>query len=420
MMETIDFIKLVIARKMAKGFDEQTALLGTKASAGGIHLPRSAEGDALNAYWLWTHLPYHTRMIILDDPQQRVMEEAAANAGRIYRPERLPAPSSPNDLLAGEEEIILTLGGDAVLGTREAWQSKPEALPAMLENQGLSYPFSGLQALFAADDMTFINLECVLKDTREGEDKGKLYRFRGLPAYTEVLKLGSIEQVNIANNHYIDYGEVGKDATREALTAAGVPFSGHGYTWVWEINGHRIGFAGCRETTYRHDRNVIDRDIAALQEQMCDVIIYSCHWGKEYSAGHNDLQETMAKTAAAAGADVVVGTHPHVVQGIDTVDDTLVLYSLGNLMFGGTHDMTTFDATLARLRLRFGPEGYQGCALELIPILTSGSAPVNDFRPVVAEDGDRQRILTKIQVDSGVLLQDVMWFPAKEDIIRWE
>lgn len=394
-------------------FSDQTPQLGQKASHGCIRLPSQVNGDGVNAYWLYTHLPYHTRLIILDDPEQRMTEAALANAGLKEQKSGLPVPEAMPDLGTDETEIVITLGGDAVLGTRESWWSLEESLPSYLEREGLAYPFSALQEIFANDDMTLINLECVLKDDASGEDKSKQWRFRGLSSYAEALTLGSVEQVNIANNHYIDYGEKGKEATRAALAAEGVAFSGHGYTYVWDHNGHRIGFGGCRETTYKSDKGVIARDIAALKSVGCEVILYSCHWGKEYSATHNDLQETMARAAIEAGANVVIGTHPHVVQGVDTMDGAVVLYSLGNLMFGGTHDMTTFDATLAQLRLRFDENGYQGCGVELIPILTSGEPVANDFRPVVAEGVDRQRILTKIQADSGVELTDMMWFPAK-------
>ena len=147
------------------------------------------------------------------------------------------------------------------------------------------------------------------------------------------------------------------------------------------------------------------------------MIIYSCHWGKEYSATHNDLQEEMALSAMKAGADVVVGGHPHVVQGVDTAGHTLVLWSLGNLMFGGTHgnEMKTYDAVLAQLRLRFDAQGYMGCVLELIPILTSSSGQegVNDFCPQVAQGEDRKRILEKIQFDTEFTLMERMFFPAK-------
>lgn len=400
-------------RSGRKDFSEQTPQLGTKASHGCIRLPNQVNEEGINAYWLWTHLPYHTRLIILDDPEQRKIDQIMAESGVNPMKKDRPTTEKTPLLAEGETEIVITLGGDAVVGTRETWWKKEEALPAFLTTHGMAYPFSGLYDIFSADDMTFVNLECVLKDNSAGEDKDKQWRFRGLTAYTDVLKLGSIEQVNIANNHYIDYGPAGKSATRAALEDAGMPYSGYGYTYVWECKGHRIGFAGCRETIYKKDTSIIQRDISALKQAGCEVIIYTCHWGKEYSGAHNELQETMAQAAVAAGAHVVVGGHPHVVQGIDTMDNALVLYSLGNLMFGGTIDMTTFDATLAQVRLRFDENGYQGCGLELIPILTSGSASANDYRPVVAEGGDKERILSKIQADSGITLQEQMWFPAK-------
>lgn len=398
-----------------KDFSAQVEQLGSKASHGCVRLPSAVDDQGVNAYWLWTHLPYHTRVVILDDPEQRVMQRAVAEAGGEVRTETRRETVVLPDLAEGETELLLTLGGDAVLGTRESWQRRGDALPAVLEAQGMAYPFEKLQEWFATDDMTLINLECVLKENKTGEKKDKIYRFRGLPAYAAALTEGSVEQVNIANNHYIDYGTAGRDATREALDAAGVAYSGFGYTYVWECKGQKIGFAGCRETTYKQDGQVIARDIAALKEAGCGVIIYSCHWGEEYSPSHNELQETMAREAAANGANLVVGTHPHVVQGIDTVEGAVVLYSLGNLMFGGTIDMTTFDAMLARVGLRFGSDGeYLGCWVQPVPILTSGSAPANDYRPVTAQGEDKDRIWIKLQADSGVQLAEVMWFPAEK------
>ena len=267
------------SRSGRRDFSVQTAQLGQKASHGCIRLPAAVDECGVNAYWLWTHLPYHTRVVILDDPQERAMQQAVAEAGGEVRAAKAREVAAPPALLEGETELLLTLGGDAVLGTRESWQKKEEALPAFLEREGMGYPFAGLQEWFASDDMTFINLECVLKADRRGESTDKLYRFRGLPEYAAALVEGSVEQVNIANNHYIDYGQAGREATREALDAAGVPYSGFGYTYVWECQGHRIGFGGCRETVFKQDRGIIARDIAALKAAGCEVIVYSCHWG---------------------------------------------------------------------------------------------------------------------------------------------
>ncbi len=392
-------------------FSDQEPQLGTKASHGCIRLPQQVY-DGLNAYWIWTNIPYHTKVLILDDPQQREWE-AQLVTGNFQDVQ----PIAPPALQEGETELVLTLGGDVVLGTREAWWDREESLPSYISRYGFAYPFSGLWDIFAADDMTLVNLECVLKADSAGEDRSKQWRFRGLPEYARILALSSIEQVNIANNHHIDYGEEGKTATLQALHEAGVAYSGFSQIHIWEQAGFKIGFCGCRETTYKSDKEIIRRDITQLQQAGCDVIIYSCHWGKEYSAAHNSLQEEMALAAMAAGADIVVGTHPHVVQGVDTVGDTLVLWSLGNLMFGGTHgnEMKTYDATLAQLRLRFDEGGYKGCTLELIPILTSSSADqeINDFCPMIAQGEDKARILEKIQKDSGFTLTEKMYFLAQ-------
>ena len=388
-------------------YSDQAGLLGMKASHGCVRMPAAPE-SGVNAYWLWTHLPAGTRLLILDDEAQRTWE-ARVVAGKVddVRPEAPPA------LEEGETELLITLGGDAVLGTREKWWKDGSAFPAYLEQNGLGYPFEGLQSIFSADDLTFINLECVLKADSAGEVKDKEYRFRGLPEYAQVLNEGSVELVNIANNHYIDYGTKGRDATRQALEAAGVSYSGYGYVYVWEKDGHKIGFAGCRETTYKSDRDVIRRDVAALRRAGCEVVIYSCHWGKEYSASHNDMQEEMAREAMLAGVDILVGAHPHVVQGVASAGGTVVLWSLGNLMFGGTHDMSTFDATLGFLRLRFREGEYVGCTVSCIPILTSSSAPANDFHPIIASGQDRERILQKIQADTPFELMEEMYFPAR-------
>lgn len=396
-----------------KDLSRHQAQLGTKASQGCIRVSNQpGEGD-INAYWLYTHLPYGTRVIILDDPQHRSLQRFAANG------EEKPAgivPEAPPPLREGEEEVLITVGGDVVMGTRESWWSREDAFPAYLAAHGTGYPFQHLAPLFGSDDMTFLNLECVLKKDGEGEDREKLYRFRGLPEWTACLTGASVEQVSIANNHHIDYGSKGREATCAALEAAGIGYSGFERFHILEKNGWRIGFAACRETVYQRDRNVVYRDIHALRKAGCHVVVYTCHWGKEYAPEHNLLQEQIAAAAAAAGADVVIGGHPHVVQGVAAVGSVPVLYSLGNLMFGGTIELSTFDGMLAQLRLRFDAEGYRGCTVRLLPVLTSGRAAegINDYCPVPAQGEDARRILDKVQADTVFPLLEEMYFPRKD------
>ena len=414
-----------------RNFTAELAELGTKASHGCVRTPAFNDEDGITAWWLYTHLSWHTRVIILDDADNRQVQAAlvgsyvrdmtytgsGTNASDTEAVTAAPVDvsSEPEEtvLPAATTELVLTLGGDAVLGTREKWQDNERALPAYLAKYGFSWPFSGLADYFSTDDMTFINLECVLKDTATGENKTKLYRFRGLPSYTGILTEGSVEQVNIANNHYIDYDTAGRDATRLALEEASIPYSGYTYSYIWEKDGYRIGFAGCRETVYKKDHGIIAREITALREAGCDVVIYSCHWGTEYQAQHNDTQLAMAQAAVDAGADLVVGNHPHVVQGLANLDGIPVIWSLGNLMFGGTLELTTYDAALARVTLRFDDDGYTGCLLSYIPIQTSSQASsgINDYHPVPAEGKDAARIMALIQADTDFTLTDTMYFP---------
>ena len=263
------------------------------------------------------------------------------------------------------------------------------------------------------DDITLINLEGVLQESNEGHRANKQYTFRGDPSYAVLLKQASVEQVNIANNHYIDYGRPGKENTRAALTEAGVCFSGYTYRSIVEVYGYKIGFAGCRETVFLENRDPVYRDLQYLKKQGCDVIIYSCHWGKEYSPRHNSSQTRMADYALKYGADIVVGTHPHCVQGIEYRRGGVVLYSLGNLVFGGTHDMTTYDAVVMQANLRFEEGKYKGVTLKTIPILTSSSIPENNFQPVIATGKDYRRIMQLIQNDSEMEIKKEMWFPAE-------
>lgn len=393
-------------------FSDHAPLLGAKASHGCIRVSNTpSEGAGINAYWLYTHLPYHTRVIILDDPETRLLQKAAAG---VDVGDLTVAPIVPPALAEGETELIVTVGGDAVIGTRERWWSREDAFPAYIEQYGLGYPFKNLLPIFEADDMTFVNLEGVLKADKKGEVTTKEFRFRGLPEWTEILTLASIEQVSIANNHYIDYGTAGRDATRAALTEGGIAFSGFEYIHVWEQDGFKIGFGGCRETVYKQNPSIVYQDVNAMKQAGCDVIIYTCHWGTEYAAKHNDLQEQIAAAATAAGADIVIGGHPHVVQGVDSVGTTPVIYSLGNLMFGGTINMQGYDGMLAQLRLRFRDGEYIGVTVELIPVLTSGSAAenVNDYCPIIAEGEDKARILEKVQADTPFTLMEKMYFPA--------
>lgn len=312
-----------------------------------------------------------------------------------------------------QDEIVLTLGGDCVLGTREEWKQRGDTFDTLIAEKGMDWCFEAIADPFRNDDISLINLEGVLQDNRTGHQRGKQFTFRGEPSYIGILQSAGIEQVNLANNHYIDFGSSGRESTRRALEAGGIGYSGYTYRSICEISGYKIGFAGCRETVYSERKTPMYNDLKALKKAGCDVIIYSCHWGREYSPTHNQKQRRMADYALQNGADIVVGTHPHCVQGIEARKGGVILWSLGNLVFGGTHDMTTFDGLVVQARLQFENGRYTGVALTLLPVLTSGDRPRNNFRPEWAEGEDAARILQLVQNDSSMPISREMWFPAK-------
>lgn len=381
--------------------------LGTKASHACIRIQEKPSDTGLNAYWFWTHLPYHTRVIVLDDPEERRNLERIVTGNTPALEDGLASSWTVDDQEdTNHQTIVITFGGDAVLGGRENYYGNPAGMPAFLEKEGTGWPFEKIKDIFAEDDLTVVNLECVLKKDGEGEDITKQWRFRGLPEYVQILVNGRIELVNLANNHTIDYGETGYSETQESLEGL-ISWCGNGQNTVIEIRGYKFGFAGCRETNYIQFPGIIEHDIRELKEKGAEYIIYQCHWGTEYEGNHNTLQEAMARACQRAGADLVIGHHPHVVQGVDWIEQMPVVYSLGNLVFGGTINLTTYDAMLCQAV--FYPERAENKAeLKLIPLLTSGGAAqkINNYQPVVAEKEDALRILKKVQQDTGWLLTE--------------
>ena len=384
-----------------KDFTAGRSMLGAKGSHACIRIQAEPEAESgINAYWIWTHIPYHTRILILDDAEERRNEKnrLTGNVPTLWTDENETESAEAEP--PAETDIVMTFLGDCVIGGRESYYNRTDSMIAYLNEKGMGYPFSGLLSLTEKDDLTSANLECVLKETRAGEDTKKEWRFRGLPAYTEILKKGSVELVNLANNHTIDYGEEGYQSTVAAVEKDFL-WCGKNHVCQTEIKGHKIGFGGLRETEYLQDPDRIGKDIQELKEAGCEYIIYQCHWGEEYSPLHSGLQEAIARACQRAGADLVIGHHPHVVQGIGMIDGMPVIYSLGNLVFGGTIDLRTYDAMAAQVIIH--PERETDpIEIRLIPILTSSSAgqKINDYRPSPAEGEDRKRILNAVQADT--------------------
>ncbi len=337
--------------------------------------------------------------------------DQAAPAKPSPTPVHSPAPTA---IPPERASIRLSFMGDCIIGSEDKDRDKDNSFDSLIAREGLAWPFAGVQHLLKDDDLSIINFEGVLKDDAKNRQQ-RLHNFRGPLAFAGILPAGSIEVAGLANNHFDDYGRPGRLSTQQALDEAGVMSFGYGKLLTWDHEGIRLGFGGIRETTYKQGRAALAKEIQQLKAMGAHYIIYTCHFGNEYEATHNALQTQMAYAAIDAGADLVIGAHSHVVQGVERYKDGLILYSLGNFVFGGNLELTEFGGLLAQLQLDFRHQRLQSAQLDLIPVLTTGTRPANNFQPIPATGEDKARIMDLIQADSGELAIKERMIFTRED-----
>lgn len=298
----------------------------------------------------------------------------------------------------GETDVILTFGGDCTLGGETGGGAR--RFETILSEQGFAYPFRKLLPLLADDDLTLMNLEGVLSDQKLEKVK-KQYNFKGKAEYADILTHGSVEAVTLANNHALDYGDEGKADTIAALDSVGIGYCDADTVMVLEKNGVRIGITA---SVMGLDRTLFLKQEEALENLGCAAIVHVMHMGEEYADTLTPAQVSTAHFLAENGVALVVGHHPHVVQGIAVVEKTTIAYSLGNCVFGGNTDPKDYDAALLRATLRFEDGALTGTQATLWPIRVSGIKNRNDYQPVLLSGGAAQRVINKMQATSAFAL----------------
>lgn len=309
----------------------------------------------------------------------------------------------------GETQVVLTFLGDCTLGGEERLLHKYYAFAAAMEEEGYGYYFKNVRDLLLEDDLTVANLECVLRNETTGGVKDKTYVFRGFAEYTEILKLGGVEAVSLENNHTLDYGKAGLKDTKQALRDAGIAYHDQEDTYFFEKDGVRIAFLslnGVVWATYKENAPAFVEKIKRLDEDdTVDAIVVSLHFGVEYSAFHSDGQTNMARRMIDAGADLIIGTHPHVIQGMEVYKERLILYSLGNFVFGGNSNVRSLQTIVPRVTFAFSADGnLTGTKLRVYPAHISSAVPGtdndNNYQPVLVEGRQAQIVYAMVDKDS--------------------
>lgn len=318
------------------------------------------------------------------------------------------AQDAPVALYEAPQQVTLTFTGDCTLGNTPLLRGRDASFEAFVEKNGLEYPFANVKTLFEEDDLTIINLEGTFHDSEEGVAQKKTYTFRSPTAYAQMLPLSSIEACYLGNNHVIDYGLPGYQSTIQALNENNVNWFGSteydNVTYIYEKNNIRVGFVSINISWWWQEGNglMMKETIQKLKEdEGCQVVITCLHGGVEYDNHHDKNQERMADQFLRNGADIVVGNHPHVIQGLRTENGKTTLWSLGNFSFGGNKEVKSIRTYIARFTLSFDEDGqYLGHQLNILPAHMSGTRDYNNYQPVlVTDETEAAKILSAIQYD---------------------
>lgn len=272
-----------------------------------------------------------------------------------------------------------------------------------------AYFFKNVADVLSQDDLTIANLETTLcNETEKAEkyDYGNNYWFKGRPEFAYILKAGSVEAANLANNHTYDYGQKGYDATRKALQEAGIDYFGYADILYKEVKGIKIGMAGFNQlgnVEQGLDMAVFKKEVAEMTaklRQECDLVIANFHWGKEYQYTQNDLQKELAHLAIDSGADLVIGNHPHVLQPIEKYNGKYITYSLGNFCFGGRKTPDDYDTAIYQQTFVFDSENVLQPVAEpvIIPCSVSSQSSFNNYQPAIATEPQISSVLKKLNL----------------------
>ena len=298
-------------------------------------------------------------------------------------------------------EVRMTFLGDCTLGGESPSRYRTIDFARRIEENGMEFPFRELSRLTAEDDLTVANLEGVLSDRKLSKSKKK-YNFIGPTAYTEILRLGSVECVTLANNHSHDYGEPGYKDTKAALEGAGVCWFGTEAPAMWQNDdGLRIGFLGVSGSLSGNRAKQYRRQAEKLREAGCAAVITVMHAGTEYSYDPPDGYQKQITNIAVPLSDLIIGHHPHVVQGFKLLEGVPVVYSLGNCSFGGNTKPKDFDALVVQAVLHFTEGELTQTDLHFHPISISSDTHYNNYSPRFLTEQDAERVLKKMKDSTG-------------------
>lgn len=328
-------------------------------------------------------------------------------------PGNTEVPSEPTPEPTPEPEpeyFTITMVGDCTLWSNANYAYHPAGYAGVI-NGDPTYPFANSIQYTGNDDYTLANLECVLSDKNLTYDyTWATFYFLAPTEYATILTAGGVDFVTTANNHSIDYFDKGRQETYAALENYGIPYGKEGQSQIVTTeSGLKIGIytAG----TYMRPDQKTDEVLAAIRNMKdngAEYVVCMFHWGEESIYKLFDYQTTLAHACIDAGADLIYGSHSHIVQPVEEYNGGYIFYSLGNWTFGGNTNPRDPDTVLAQVHIKrdtdgtVSNDGYDAipyCVSSKIEEAQAGSQNYNDYKPTPYEVGSEayNRVLSKLE-----------------------
>jgi len=283
----------------------------------------------------------------------------------------------------------------------------------VLDKKGKEYPFKFIKDYMLSADLVFSNLEAPFCNT--GEPYPKNFVFKVPEKHINVLKAGNINLVSLANNHILDYGVPCLKSTVELLEKEKIYFAGAGENFkkahkpsIFEINNVKFAFFAYSMTLPKYffasdstggtayPKRKILKDSISFYNDKVDHIIVSFHWGKELAELPKEYQQNYARWAIDYGADLILGHHPHVLQGIEKYKNRIIVYSLANFIFASYSNKAT-DSIF--LDLNFTKNEIKD--IKVVPINVNNYQV--HFQPVIMKDEKKLKVINYLnQISIGL------------------
>ncbi len=323
----------------------------------------------------------------------------ASTDGTSAEPQALPPTPAPPP----PRQVTICAVGDVMLDRN---------VGRAIQKNGCESIVRQVAGKLRAADITFTNLECPLSTV--GAHSPSNCVFRAKPETVKVLTLLGVDIVSLANNHTLDAGREGLLQTLEHLDKAGVLYCGAARRQqaasqpvYLHARGVRVAFVAFTDLSFAHgsyskvagDMHNLCEAVSAARE-LSDIVVVSLHWGEEYRQTPTQRQRQVAHAAIDAGADLIVGHHPHTLEGIEIYKHRPILYSMGNFIFDqrdapdGRMESAVFDLTWNEAA---------GWRIQITPVWIARSR----MGPQWPTSAKRDKILRRIQRLSAALGTDV-------------